>query len=77
MNLPSCVKEWHIPLKCAFPVPVGVFFLVDPEEEQETSYFALSVKILSRSISNITKPEQMFVFYYIITHTLLFVKCFE
>ena len=31
----------------------AVFFLEEPEEEQETSYFALSVKILSLVASNI------------------------
>ena len=48
MHLPSGVKEWQHPAGAAFPMPPP-FFLPLPEEEHETSYFALSVRIFSFS----------------------------
>lgn len=51
MHLPSAANEWHIPPNAALPKPPGSFFRREPEEEHETSYFAPSVKIFSRSSS--------------------------
>jgi len=53
MHLPSGVKEWHIPPTEAFPSPPALFTRLEPEEEQDTSYLALSVKISSFFASNI------------------------
>jgi hypothetical protein len=44
------VKEWHTPEGAALPVPPGLFFLALPEEEHDTSYFALSPSIKSFSV---------------------------
>ena len=52
-HLPSGVKEWQIPPIEPFPSPPARFLRDEPDDEQETSYFALSVKISSFSISNI------------------------
>ena len=41
------MKEWHIPPKEAFPKPPLLFFLSDPDDEQDTSYFAPFVKIVN------------------------------
>ena len=51
MHRPSGVNEWHIPPNDAFPSPSALFFRRDPDEEQDTSYFAPSVRIFSRSSS--------------------------
>lgn len=60
---PSGVKEWQMPHAAALPMPSFVFCRREPEEEHDTSYLALSVKIFSLSISIISqKPEQMFIF---------------
>ena len=48
---PYCVKEWQIPPTEAFPIPSFVFFRREPDDEQDTSYFAPSVKIFSRPSS--------------------------
>ena len=48
MHRPSGVKEWQQPSGMPFPIPPA-FFRPLPEEEQETSYFALSVRICSFS----------------------------
>jgi len=57
------VKEWHIPHMAALPIPPRVFFLSEPDDEQETSYFADSVNILMVFSSSISHPtEQMFYF---------------
>ena len=48
IHLPSGVKEWQHPAGAALPMPPP-FFLPLPEEEQETSYFADSVRIFSFS----------------------------
>ena len=53
IHLPSGVKEWHSPPTEALPNPLFPFTLLEPEDEQETSYFALSVKISSLSAFNI------------------------
>ena len=55
MHLPSSVKEWQMPPYSAFPTPPDLFFLLDPEEEQDTSYLALSVKIFNLSESIIMR----------------------
>ena len=47
-HLPSGVNEWQHPSGIPFPMP-PVFFLPLPDEEQETSYLALSVSIFSVS----------------------------
>ena len=41
------MKEWHIPPKEAFPKPPLLFFLSDPDDEQDTSYFAPLVKMVN------------------------------
>jgi hypothetical protein len=45
---PSGVKEWQQPETYPFPIPPA-FFRPLPDDEQDTSYFALSVKIVSFS----------------------------
>ena len=64
MHRPSGVNEWQIPPKLAFPVPPAVFFRADPDEEQDTSYFALSVSMCSLCASSIFSPS-FFPFQYI------------
>ena len=49
IHLPSSVKEWQIPHMLALPSPPLVFLLEEPEDEHETSYLALSVKIFNLS----------------------------
>ena len=51
MHRPSGVKEWQMPAAYPFPMPPALFARADPEEEHETSYFALYVRIFSRSAS--------------------------
>ena len=63
IHLPSGVKEWHIPPTEAFPSPPFVFARFEPEEEHDTSYLALSVKIckvsaLSICVSRLQMPAR-------------------
>ena len=53
MHRPSGVKEWQIPPMLALPIPPFFAAREEPDEEQETSYFALSVRIFKRSQSSI------------------------
>lgn len=46
MQRPSGVKLWQIPASEALPIPFLAFCLFEPEEEQETSYFAALDNIL-------------------------------
>ena len=41
------MKEWHIPPKEALPKPPLLFFLLEPDDEQDTSYFAPLVKMVN------------------------------
>lgn len=49
MHRPSALKLWQIPAFAAEPIPPGVFCRVEPDDEQEASYFAASDSILSFS----------------------------
>ena len=49
MHRPSGVKEWQIPAGAQSPNPPRTPRRADPDEEQETSYFAPSVRIVTRS----------------------------
>jgi hypothetical protein len=53
MHLPSAAKLWHMPLSLALPMPKGLFFLLLPLEEQETSYFAAPDNIFNFSCISI------------------------
>ena len=54
-----------MPSMLALPSPRALFARADPEEEQETSYLALSVKILSRVASIIaSSPGDVLQEYY-------------
>ena len=48
MQRPSGVKEWQHPSGMPFPIPPA-FLRPLPEEEHETSYFALCVRMCSFS----------------------------
>ena len=39
---PSSVYEWQMPAPVEFPMPVGVFSRLPPEEAHDASYFAAS-----------------------------------
>lgn len=41
------MKEWHIPPKEALPKPPLLFFLLEPDDEHDTSYFAPLVKMVN------------------------------
>ena len=59
MQRPSALKEWQIPAFAAEPsVPLAPW-RVEPEEEQDTSYFAASARIVNLSIRFIkATPEK-------------------
>ena len=61
IHLPSCDQEWQIPDDAAFPMPSFVFFLLEPLEEQEASYFAEFDNISSFLITSIFITPQTFV----------------
>lgn len=49
MHLPSGVKVWQIPLDETEPILPFLELLFEPEDEQDTSYLAALLKILSLS----------------------------
>lgn len=58
---PSGVKEWQIPAFAAEPmVPFGPC-LVEPEEEQDTSYLAASARIDSFSMRFINVLPKIYI----------------
>src|SRR5690554_3021487 len=56
IHRPSEVKLWQIPAAAAFPIPPGMEERLLPLEEQDTSYFAESARILIFSRSSIKIP---------------------
>ncbi len=57
MHRPSGVNEWQIPAGAALPMPPLRLARAEPEEEHETSYFALSVNIFNLSASIILRAS--------------------
>lgn len=68
IHLPSGVKEWHIPEAAVEPREPFWDFLFDPEEEQDTSYLAASLKIL-----NLLFISKRFTFFIYIIYEQTFV----
>ena len=53
MQRPSGVKLWQIPLDETEPIAPFFELLLEPEDEQDTSYLAAPPKILSFSLISI------------------------
>ena len=63
IHLPSGVNEWQIPLVAVDPKDPFEDALLEPEEEQETSYFAASLRIFNFSFIFIPSPSIYFKVY--------------
>jgi hypothetical protein len=78
IHRPSGAKEWQIPPKFVVPIPL-LYLFDEPLDEHDTSYLALSVKILNLFASIINSPKQTFVYiikqYFIkVKHLFIFLK---